>query len=99
MPRPADFQARYQPISRPRVREKNSIEHFLTERYCLYTVHQGTVFIAYIHHAPWALQDAEAEFEINTVAQADGVELPGSKPLLLHYSKFLEVLVWWPEKA
>ena len=98
MPRPADFQARYRPISAPRVREKSSIEYFLTERYCLYTVHGGTVLRAYIHHAPWELQDAEAEFEINTVAQADGVELPESKPLL-HFSRSLEVLVWWPEKA
>jgi len=59
------------------------------------------VLRAYIHHAPWPLQDAEAEFDINTVAQADGIELPGGnlKPQLLHYSKFLEVLVWWPEKA
>jgi uncharacterized protein len=97
-PRPADFHARYRPISPPRQREKNSIEFFLTERYCLYTVHQGAVLRAYIHHAPWPLQDAEAEFDINTVGRADGIELP-DKPQLLHYSKFLEVLVWWPEKA
>ncbi len=97
MPRPADFQARYRPVSAPRVREKSSIEHYLTERYCLYTVHRGSVLRAYIHHAPWQLQDAEAEFEINTVAQADGIELPASKPLL-HYSRMIEVLVWWPEK-
>jgi uncharacterized protein YqjF (DUF2071 family) len=100
-PRPADFHARYRPASEPRVREKTSIEYFLTERYCLYTVHQGTVLRAYIHHAPWQLQDAEADFRVNTVAHADGIELPDSslRPQLLHYSKFLEVLVWWPEKA
>jgi uncharacterized protein len=98
-PRPADFHARYQAVSAPRRREKNSIECFLTERYCLYTVDRGTVLRAYIHHAPWELQDAHAEIEINTVAKADGVELPGNQPDLLHYSKFLEVLVWWPEKA
>ena len=94
-PRPADFHARYQPVSPPRQREKNSIEFFLTERYCLYAVDKGMVLRAYIHHAPWPLQDAEAEFDINTVAQADGIELPGGnlKPQLLHYSKFLEVLV------
>jgi uncharacterized protein YqjF (DUF2071 family) len=97
MPRPADFHARYRPVSAPRVREKSSIEHFLTERYCLYAVHRGSVLRAYIHHAPWQLQDAEAEFEINTVAQADGIELPADKPLL-HYSRMIEVLVWWPEK-
>ncbi|HZD94688.1 MAG TPA: DUF2071 domain-containing protein [Candidatus Sulfotelmatobacter sp.] len=98
-PRPADFQARYRPISAPRIRDRDSIEFFLTERYCLYAVHRGTVLRAHIHHAPWQLQDAAAELDVNTVAQADGVDLPGSKPLLLHYSRLLEVLVWWPEKA
>ncbi|HLY92351.1 MAG TPA: DUF2071 domain-containing protein [Candidatus Angelobacter sp.] len=98
-PRPAEFHARYRPMSEPRIREKGSIEHFLTERYCLYTVHAGTVLRAYIHHAPWPLQNAEAEFKINTVAAADGVELPETGPALLHYAKFLEVLVWWPERA
>lgn len=98
MPRPADFHARYRPVGPPRVREKGSLEYFLTERYCLYSVRQGTVLRAYIHHVPWALQDAEAEFKINTVTQADGLELPDAKPLL-HYSKFLEVLVWKLEKA
>ena len=98
-PRPADFHARYTPFGAARIREKSSIEHFLTERYCLYTVHRGTVLRAYIHHAPWQLQDATAEIDINTVAKADGVELPETPPNLLHYSKFLEVLVWGPEEA
>ncbi len=62
-------------------------------------MHEGTVLRAYIHHAPWPLQNAEAEFKINAVAAADGVELPETGPALLHYAKFLEVLVWWPEKA
>jgi uncharacterized protein YqjF (DUF2071 family) len=97
-PRPADFHALYRPVSAPRVREKGSIEHFLTERYCLYAVHRGSVLRASIHHAPWRLQDAEAEFEINTVALASGIDLPQTKPLL-HYSRVLEVLVWWPEKV
>jgi uncharacterized protein YqjF (DUF2071 family) len=98
MPRPANFHARYRPISTPRVREKNSIEYFLTERYCLYTVDKGRVLRAYIHHLPWQLQDAEAEFDMNTVAQAAGIELPNTKPFL-HFSRELEVLVWWPEKV
>ncbi|HEY1528742.1 MAG TPA: DUF2071 domain-containing protein [Candidatus Angelobacter sp.] len=96
-PRPANFHARYRPISAPRVRNKNSIESFLTERYCLYTVDKGHVLRAYIHHAPWQLQDAEAEFDLNTMAQAAGIDLPDTKPLL-HFSRNLEVLVWWPEK-
>jgi uncharacterized protein len=96
--RPAEFHARYWPVSEPRQSERNSLEYFLTERYCLYTVRGGKVFRAYIHHLPWPLQDAEAEIGINTVAQAAGIELPDAKPLL-HFSRFLEVLIWWPEPA
>jgi len=32
------------------------------------------------------------------MAAAAGIALPQSKPLL-HFSKHVEVLVWWPEKA
>lgn len=96
MPRPANFLARYWPVSAPRVREKESLEYFLTERYCLYTVDRGRVLRAYIHHAPWQLQDAEAEFDVNTMAQAAGIELPDVKPIL-HFSGKMEVLVWRPE--
>jgi uncharacterized protein len=80
------------------VRERGSVEYFLTERYCLYTVHQGEVLRAYIHHVPWQLQEAEAEIEINTMAQAAGIDLPEIQPLL-HFSRTIEVLVWWPEKV
>lgn len=97
-PRPAEFVGSYWPVSAAREREKGTREHFLTERYCLYTVIAGTVHRAYIHHLPWSLQDAEAEIESNTMARATGLELPPEKPLL-HFSRTLEVLIWWPERA
>lgn len=97
-PQPAEFRGRYGPTSPPRQREQGSIEHFLSERYCLYTIHNGQVLRAYIHHLPWPLQDADAQIEVNTMAQATGIHLPAAKPLL-HFSRDLEVLVWWPEVA
>jgi uncharacterized protein YqjF (DUF2071 family) len=92
----AEFRGRYWPVSEPKVREKDSLEYFLTERYCLYAVRRGRLFRAAIHHLPWPLQDAGAEIELNTMATAAGIELPQSKPLL-HFSRFLEVLIWGPE--
>jgi uncharacterized protein YqjF (DUF2071 family) len=92
---PAEFRGRYWPVSEPKRREKDSLEYFLTERYCLYAVRRGKLFRAYIHHLPWPLQDADAEIEVNTMARAAGIKLPESKPLL-HFSRFLEVLIWWP---
>lgn len=101
-PRPgalsAEFRGQYGPTSAPRQTHPGDLEHFLTERYCLYAVKQREVFRAGIHHVPWALQNAEAEIQQNTMAQAAGIHLPTAKPLL-HFSKKLDVLVWWPEKV
>jgi uncharacterized protein YqjF (DUF2071 family) len=97
-PQPAEFRGRYRPVAPPRRREAGSVEHFLTERYCLYAVRDGQVARAYIHHLPWPLQDANADIELNTMAQAAGITLPDSKPLL-HFARELEVLIWWPQRA
>lgn len=89
----AEFRGRYRPRGDVRLRNRGSLEHWLSERYCLYTVHAGRVFRAEIHHQSWPLQDAEAEIEVNTVAAASGVVLPPSAPLL-HFARRLDVLVW-----
>ena len=89
----AEFRARYQPIAPVRLREKGALEHWLTERYCLYATAAGRVFRAEIHHQPWPLQDAEAEIEGNSMASAAGIELP-QRPPLLHFARKLEVLIW-----
>jgi len=75
------------------VRDSGSLEDFLTARFCLYTTHRNQVYRCEIHHLPWPLQDAEAEFECNTVAAAAQITLR-DVPSLLHFSKRLEVLIW-----
>jgi uncharacterized protein YqjF (DUF2071 family) len=89
----AEFQGSYRPTAEVRLREKGSLEHWLTERYCLYTTHAGDVYRGEIHHQPWPLQDAAAELETNTVAAAAGISLPGAAPSLL-FARRLEVLIW-----
>jgi uncharacterized protein YqjF (DUF2071 family) len=89
----AELRCSYQPTDLARVRNKTTLEDFLTARYCLYTVHKREVYRCEIHHFPWPLQDAEAAFEVNTMADAAHITLPGTAPLL-HFSKTLEVLIW-----
>jgi uncharacterized protein len=89
----AEFRASYRPICPVVLRERGSLEHWLTERYCLYTVASGRVYRGEIHHQPWPLQDAAAEIEANTVASAAGISL-SSVPPLLHFARRLEVLIW-----
>jgi uncharacterized protein len=89
----AQFRGRYRPISEIRLREKGSLENWLTERYCLYTTRTTRVYCAEIHHQQWPLQDAEAEIEVNSMASAAGIALPQSPPLL-HFARRLDVLIW-----
>jgi len=89
----AKFRATYDPVGPVQFRQPRTLEHWLSERYCLYTVFRGSVFRAEIHHQPWPLQDAEAEISANTMATAAGIQLPEIPPLL-HFSKKLVVLIW-----
>jgi uncharacterized protein YqjF (DUF2071 family) len=91
------FKATYGPTSEPVRAQAGTVEHFLTERYCLYAqARDGTILRANVHHRPWPLQTAEAEIDENTVGHAQGIELRGA-PALLHFSRQLDVVVWSPE--
>ena len=90
---PAAFAARYRGIGAPAPPSGDSLEHWLTERYCLYTLDERQrVLRAEIHHPPWPLQPAEAEVDINTMTAQIGLEL-GGEPLL-HYSSRQDVVFW-----
>lgn len=93
---PADLAATYRPAG-PVSENKSDLEQFVTERYCLYTVRSGKVHRVQIHHLPWPLQPAEAEFERNTMASVNGIDLPREKPVL-QFAKFLEVYIFPPEQ-
>ncbi|MGB2589064.1 MAG: DUF2071 domain-containing protein [Candidatus Acidiferrum sp.] len=87
---------RYRPIGTVVGAKSGTLEHFLTERYCLYTTAgRGRIIRGEIHHAPWPLQAVEAELSQNTMAEAAGIRLPNAKPLF-HFSRRLDVVVWQP---
>ena len=89
----AEFRASYRPTGAVEPRPRGSLAHWLTERYCLYTVHDGRVFRGDIHHQPWPLQDAEAAIETNTVASAAGIALPPAASQV-HFARRISVLIW-----
>ena len=91
---PADFRGTYRPTGDVYRSTPGSLEHWLTERYCLYTTdaHQN-VYRAEIHHVPWPLQPATAEIEVNSMTEPHGLSLPDVPPLL-HFARRLKVAVW-----
>jgi uncharacterized protein len=94
----AEFAASYRPLGEAAPAAPGTIEHFLTERYCLYTLDdQRRVLRGEIHHRPWPLQAAEAEIERNTMGAQIGVELDGTP--LLHFAARQDVVFWQLERA
>lgn len=88
-----EFHASYRPTSEIYYAKVDTLEHWLTERYCLYASRDKHLYRGEIHHLPWRLQSAEADIKINTVTEAHGITLPHQSPLL-HYVEQLDVLAW-----
>jgi hypothetical protein len=74
-----------------------SLEHWLTERYCLYAqTPAGRITRTQVHHRPWPLQPARATFTQSRLADEHGFELTG-EPAHLHFSRRIDVVAWTPE--
>lgn len=94
--RAAALSANYAPVGAARPAAAGSLEYFLTERYCLYNLDRhGSPYRLEIHHPPWPLQPAAAEFTRNTMADAAGLTLPDTGPLV-HFSKRQDMVAWGP---
>jgi len=84
----------YQPIGDIYFSEGNSLEAWLTERYCFFSSNaKGQQIVGEIHHKQWPLQKANAIIHQNTMAQALGIALPDSAPLL-HFIRHIDTVEW-----
>lgn len=94
------FKARYRglgPTSRTAEIRPGSMEHFITERSCLFNTNPaGQPIRASLHYIPWPLEEAEAEIERNDLPASIGLELPDPEPVL-HFSRRMAVYIWPPE--
>lgn len=95
----AEFSAKYAPSSDPYLASPGSLEHWLTERYCLYAAApEGSIWRNDVHHHPWPLQAARASIDRNTMFEFHGLEIREA-PALLHFAKRIDVVVWNAERV
>jgi uncharacterized protein YqjF (DUF2071 family) len=95
----AEFRGSYRPSGETAASQPGTLDYWLTERYCFYTLDKaGNVIRGEVDHPPWALQPAEASIQVNTMTTPFGIKLPDIQPLL-HFSKKLDVVMWMPERA
>ena len=92
----AECDVRYSPAGPLFVPERGTLEYFLTERYCLYTLDSAEhAYRVDVHHAPWQLHAADAEFTSNSMVDPVGLRLPSMAPLL-HYSTRQDMVAFPP---
>jgi uncharacterized protein YqjF (DUF2071 family) len=92
-PARAEFRTHYWPTGTSFNALPGTLEHWLTERYCLYTLDDDErVLRGDIHHPPWRLQPADADIDLNTMAAELAIEL--DEDPLLHYARRQDVVFW-----
>lgn len=96
MPVPISFEATYRPTSPPYLAKRDTLEHWLTERYCLYaSSSKGNLYRVEVHHVPWPLQQAEATIACNNLGKPFNLVMEDA-PSLLHFSRRIDTVVWSP---
>lgn len=89
-PVPATCDVTYTPTGTTTPAAPGTLEHFLVERYLLYSFARGQLFAGRVRHKPYPLQGAEVlSLEENLVAAA-GVKRPDTSPLA-HYASGVRV--------
>jgi uncharacterized protein YqjF (DUF2071 family) len=92
------LEGRYRPAGEIFEPKLGTLEHFLTERYCLYAAgSRRQIYRGEIHHPPWRLQAAEAEFARNSMVEPAGLAHPSHKPLL-HFARRQDMVAWAPQR-
>ena len=71
----------------------DSLEFFLTERFCLYATHKQKLYRCRIFHEPWPLQKATISSFTSTMIESHGVPAPKEEPLL-QYAEEISVDIW-----
>lgn len=73
-------------------------DHFITARYCLYSVMRGRLARAQIEHPPWPLARATVLSLSQNLIEAAGLPSPQGPPIA-HYSPTLDVKIGYPGRA
>lgn len=95
----AEFAASYRPTSDVYRAARGTLEHWLTERYCLYALApDGSLWRNDVHHPAWPLQSAHVERLESSMLAPHGLEVKGP-PALVHFARRLDVVVWDAERV
>lgn len=97
-PLPASYAVRARPTGALKPAQSGTLEHFLVERYVLYTVWQGHLYQGRVRHTPYPLQTAQIFSLDETVSAAAGFPRIDTAPFA-HFSPGVDVEVFALRRA
>jgi len=92
-PLPADCSVEYSTTGTPGPSPPGTLEHFLAERYILYTKADRGLLSGQVHHAPYPLQTAAIHALGENMVAAAGIE-HGPETPLAHYAHGVDVDIY-----
>ncbi|XXF79021.1 DUF2071 domain-containing protein [Myxococcaceae bacterium GXIMD 01537] len=92
-PAPATCAVRCRPRGTLAASEPGTLQHFLAERYFLYSAARGGLYRGQVHHAPYQVQPADVEGLDESLLAAAGLTRPDEEPMAL-YSPGVDVEVF-----
>jgi uncharacterized protein YqjF (DUF2071 family) len=90
---PASCAIRARPTGSAGPAQAGTLEHFLAERYYLYTTHRSQLYRGQVHHSPYPLQTADVLALDETLLAAAGIRRPEEAPLA-HFARSVSVEVF-----
>lgn len=75
------------------VTEKTTLDHWLTERYCLYLNKDERLYQYDIHHKEWEIKNVAVK-RLKLGYKIGGIDLTGRAPDRTHYSDGVKVVAW-----
>ena len=91
----AELKGYCKPFGEHMTASRGSLEEFLFERYCLFTLINNNLCIGYVAHKPWVYQIGKAKLEINSFTGAYNLGIKNLlMPDLVHISDGVKVKTW-----
>lgn len=95
----AKLTARFKPGEHLGASKPDTLEHFLLERYYLFTKWRGAIWKGHVHHVPYPAQRCELLSLDESLTTAAGLPAHDATPATVHYSAGVEVEVFGPNRV
>ena len=92
-PLPAECDISYTPTGSIEPAQRDTLDHFLCERYFLYAYARGQLYRGQVHHAPYPLQSAVLHHCRENLIAAAGITCLDTPPLI-HFAREVRVQIF-----